>query len=225
MPDADLRRRLAHAYENPRPEVQELVPLSARRILDLGCASGALGAALKERQGAEVVGAEIDPAYAADAGERLDHVVCGDVAELMAGPDREELGSFDCVIAADVLEHLVDPWATLRFAVGLLEPGGSAVVSVPNVRHWQTFWEVGWHGGWPRRDHGLFDRTHLRWFTYWDARALLEQAGLDVSQVSPQYRLGAEPSERDRYARMIGRTRLRPFVVAQYVLSGTLRPA
>ena len=53
------------AYEGERPEVQELVPAGARRILDLGCAAGALGAALKRRGGAEVVGVELDPAYAA----------------------------------------------------------------------------------------------------------------------------------------------------------------
>ena len=63
----ELRRRRAAAYENPRPEVQELVPHGARRILDLGCSSGALGAALTARQGAEVVGIEIDAGYAADA--------------------------------------------------------------------------------------------------------------------------------------------------------------
>jgi hypothetical protein len=50
--EASLRERRRHAYENPRPEVQALVPRDAGRILDLGCASGALGAALKERQGA-----------------------------------------------------------------------------------------------------------------------------------------------------------------------------
>jgi hypothetical protein len=39
-------------YENPRPEVQALVPRDAQRVLDLGCASGALGAALKAARGA-----------------------------------------------------------------------------------------------------------------------------------------------------------------------------
>jgi tRNA1(Val) A37 N6-methylase TrmN6 len=40
-------------------------------VLDLGCASGALGAALKARQGCAVVGVEVDPLYAARARERL----------------------------------------------------------------------------------------------------------------------------------------------------------
>ena len=57
----------ALAYENPRPEVQALVPRSASTILDLGCASGALGAALRARQPCAVTGVEADPAYAAQA--------------------------------------------------------------------------------------------------------------------------------------------------------------
>src|SRR5947209_871322 len=133
----DLRTRRAWAYENDRAEVQALVPREARRILDLGCSSGALGAALRTRQGAHVVGIEIDPSYAADARGRLDHVLEGDLEALAEAPPP--LGTFDCLIAADVLEHLRDPWRVLRVFAGMLNPGGSAVVSVPNVRHWETF--------------------------------------------------------------------------------------
>src|SRR3954451_22393342 len=147
------------AYEGERPDVQELVPVSARRILDLGCAAGALGAGLKRRAGAEVVGVELDPDYAATAAGRLDRVVQVDVAEALA---RGDLGRFDCVVAADVLEHLVDPWLGLRQAAPMLEPGAPAVTSLPNVRFLETFWQLGVHGLWPRREQGVFDSTHLR---------------------------------------------------------------
>ena len=43
----DLRQRRRSAYETARPDVQALVPVDARSVLDVGCASGALGAALK----------------------------------------------------------------------------------------------------------------------------------------------------------------------------------
>src|SRR5438270_625819 len=61
------------AYGGDRPEVRALVPPSARRVLDLGCATGALGAALKRERGVEVVGVEADPAFAAQARDGLDH--------------------------------------------------------------------------------------------------------------------------------------------------------
>ncbi len=168
-----------HAYETSRPDVQRHVPTTARRVLDLGCASGALGAALKARGTVEVVGVEADAAYAAEAARRLDRVVQADLETL----EPDALGTFDCLVAADVLEHLVDPWGVLRRFAALVEPGGTVVVSLPNVRSWETFWQLARHGRWPRRSVGLFDATHLRWFTLADAHDLLTQAGLTVTTV------------------------------------------
>jgi methionine biosynthesis protein MetW len=215
--DTALRRRRAAAYENPRPDVQALVPTSARRMLDLGCASGALGAALKARQSAEVVGIELDPELAHDAAERLDQVVVGDLEQLAGTPPA--LGDFDCLIAADVLEHLRDPWQVLSGFARLLAPGGTAVISLPNVRYWDTFRALGVRGVWPRLDEGIFDRTHLRWFTLADARALLEDAGLHVHEVSPRYRLRPGVWRSERSGRRLARTPLAPFFVFQYVIS------
>ena len=220
------REARAHAYENPRPEVQALVPLGARRILDLGCSSGALGAALKARQPATVTGMELESAYAADAVARLDHLVEGDIEQLL-GDDgvRSTLGTFDCLIAADVLEHLRDPWSALAAAVSLLEPGGHAVVSLPNVRYWETFYRLGVRGTWPRRATGIFDRSHLRWFALRDARALLRQAGLEVLSIHPQYRLKPGDWRSERGGRLFRRTPLRPFFVFQYVLAAAKPPS
>jgi len=181
------RAARAHAYENPRPDVQALVPPAARRILDLGCASGALGAALKARQGCTVVGVEADGGYARDAEARLDRVVVAD----LAGGLPDGLGRFDCVVAADVLEHLPDPWPVLRDAAALLEPGCRAVISLPNARHWELFWEVGVRGRWPRRSAGIFDAAHLRWFTLAEVYGLCTEAGLAVEEVRRVPRPGA----------------------------------
>ena len=110
-------------YENARPEVQALVPRDARRLLDLGCASGALGAALKAGQGCSVVGVEVDPLYAARARERLDEVVEADLETFVPETLNHPQGGqtpfdgqwgqtpFDCVVAADVLEHVREPLA------------------------------------------------------------------------------------------------------------------
>jgi methionine biosynthesis protein MetW len=213
----EIRDERRGGYETTRPDVQALVPRSARRVLDLGCSSGALGAAIKQRQGAEVVGIELDPLYARDAEARLDRVICADVAEGLAL--GSELGTFDCVIAADVLEHLVDPWDALRRAVALLDGGGSVVVSLPNVRSLETFLNLAVRGRWPRRPWGLFDATHLRWFTLADARELLEQAGLDVVEVRPN--LWYRGRWALRAASALARVPfLAPFLHGQYVLRG-----
>src|SRR3954469_19357613 len=125
------RAARAVAYERARPEILRHIPTSARRVLDLGCATGATGAALKQRQPAHVTGIELEPEYAREASERLDRVITGDVAH-----PPYDLGSFDALIAADILEHLVDPWSTLERYAQHLTPGATAVVSLPNVAHW-----------------------------------------------------------------------------------------
>ena len=200
------------AYTGARPEVQALVPRSARRVLDLGCSTGALGACLRAR-GAEVVGVERDPGFAREAEGRLDRVVVADAADLPG-----DLGRFDCIVAADVLEHLPDPWTALRGAVALLEPGGRVVVSLPNVRFFETFWELGVRGRWPRHDQGIFDSSHLRWFTLRDARDLLEEAGLRVEVVRPLIRVRRGGSRFDRRFAWLARTPLRELFAFQFVL-------
>jgi methionine biosynthesis protein MetW len=211
----DVRATRREAYESPRPDVQALVPAGARRILDLGCASGELGAALKRRQGAEVIGVELDPVYARDAEQHLDRVLCGDVEATLR--ETDDLGRFDCVIAADVLEHLVDPWSALRHAADLLEPGGTAIVSLPNVRYLLTYWRLVRDGRWPREPAGPFDATHLRWFTPLDARELLEQAGLAIERERPNYFFSGRVL---RVAKLLGRTPLVEFLAGQWVLEG-----
>jgi SAM-dependent methyltransferase len=166
------RAARAAAYERARPEILDHVPLTATRVLDLGCATGTTGAALKQRQPAHVTGIEIEPEYANEARQRLDEVIQADVSH-----PPPTLTTYDALIAADILEHLPDPWTTLRHYVQHLSPGATAVISLPNVGHWSTYAYLA-RGSWPRKPEGIFDATHLRWFTLRDAQELLVQAGL-----------------------------------------------
>ncbi len=203
-------------YESARPDVQSLVPASARAILDLGCSNGALGAALKARQGATVLGVELGEEYAREAEARLDRVIVADAQVFAAGAAPPE-APFDCLIAADVLEHLRDPWAALRGVVAMLAPGATAVVSLPNVLFWAGLLRVVRTRRWPREAQGLFDATHLRWFGEADAVELLGQAGLRDVQVHPRYWVeGAALRRRE----LLAQTPLRPYLAPQLILTG-----
>jgi methionine biosynthesis protein MetW len=218
-PGGDLRAERVDAYESARPDVAEHVPHDARRVLELGCASGALGASLKRRQPVEVVGIEYSEDYARDAGSRIDRVLVGDALAVLRD-QGDTLGTFDTLICADVLEHLVDPWLVLREAVSHLEAGGTAVVSLPNIRSWEVVRELLVRGRWPRRPAGLWDATHLRWFALDDARELLEQAGLTVVAVHPQNWFAGWQR---RVVDVLARLGLRAFFTGQYVLVGQKR--
>ena len=153
------------AYANPRPEVVPLVPPGCRRVLDVGCSTGHLGEVLRTR-GQHVTGVELDPELAAEARTRLDRVVEADVEAIAVGGASADLaGPFDCIVFADVLEHLRDPWRVVRWGAGLLAPGGCIVVSVPNIGNLQTLWALLVRRKWPYKPVGIFDRTHLRFFT------------------------------------------------------------
>lgn len=213
---AGERAARAAAYERARPEILAHVPHGARRVLDLGCATGTTGAALKARQDVEVVGVELDPEYAREAASRLDHVIVGDVET------AEPSGRFDGLIAADILEHLRDPWSALRRYAALLEPGAAAVVSLPNVAHWSTYAHLA-RGSWPRRPEGIFDATHLRWFTLADARALLEQAGLEPHTVVRRGWIATRGSRLDVLAPPLLRIPgIRTLITFQHVIAATL---
>jgi SAM-dependent methyltransferase len=197
-----LRDARAAAYESVRPEIVGLVPARARRVLDLGCSTGWLARALKARDGeVEVVGIERDPEYAREAREHCDRVLEGDVEALATA----DLDRFDCLVAADVLEHLVDPWSTLEAYAARLLPGCRAVVSLPNVGHWTTYAALA-RGSWPRRAEGIHDATHLRWFTLRDAVGLLEGAGLRVEHVERRPWVLWRGTRLDRHAGALARS-------------------
>ncbi len=166
------------------PDIVDRIPLAARAVLDVGCATGALAAEyLRRNPAAMMVGIERDPQAAAVARQRMHHVLEGDV-ERDPLPFRGSLprGGFDCIIYGDILEHLQDPWAVLRQQVQSLSETGIVIVCMPNVEHW-SFVERLLRGTWNYEPQGLFDRTHLRWFSPQTTRRALEEAGLQPLDV------------------------------------------
>jgi methionine biosynthesis protein MetW len=178
------------AYTTPRPDISAMVPISAGSILDVGCSNGALGRSLKSEQPArEIWGIEFDSKLATEASANLIKVIHADLnildwSEALAGR------SFDCIIFADVLEHLSQPEKCLDQARNHLTKGGCLVISLPNIRHLSALRSIFLQGQFPRRDRGIFDRTHLRWYTIADAHRMLADHGLRVASISLAMRWG-----------------------------------
>lgn len=216
-----------HAYTSARPDIIAKVPQSALHILDVGCSNGTLGAALRAMMPNRVVeGVEFDETFCEEALDRLDRVIQGDLNQFdwqthFSGP------VFDCMIFADILEHLIDPWQALRQAVEHLKPGGTAIISVPNIRHISSLNSIFLQGTFPRIGRGVFDRTHLRWFTCTDARRLLTDSGLHLVSLSANLRINDIPgTPLNRFAqrhlvRFEKWSWVREFLGYQFVLVGT----
>jgi len=175
-------------YCSPRSELAVHVPPDAKRVLDIGCGGGAFGRSLKERGVEEVIGIEIDERACALARDVLDDAFAGNI-EQMELPF--EPGHFDCVTFGDVLEHLIDPAATLRRIAPFLAPEGLVVASIPNARFCQVVQMLA-EGRWKYEDAGILDRTHLRFFTAAEMQVLFQGAGYDILKMLPLSMLQAE---------------------------------
>lgn len=187
------------------------------RILDVGCADGYVMGLLRDAKACTCVGIEMGPAAAAV--RRAGFEVIDQPAPQAFAAARVH-GLFDHVIFADVLEHMADPQPVLQAAASLLSPGGSVLVSVPNVAFLPARLRL-LRGRWDYEETGIFDATHLRFFTVETARALMVDAGLRVERaafVGPlTYRMGETG---------LALTRLRPQLLAnQVVLEGRFHEA
>lgn len=189
----DARYAFGGYYRSPRFELIPHVPHDARRVLDVGCAAGEFGRALKTLYPVEVVGIEMDAQASEMARHVLDRVVVGNVEEIeLPFPDDY----FDCITCADVLEHLVDPWAALRKLKRVLVPGGAFVVSLPNVGFYEIVHGL-IEGFWTYTDHGILDRTHLRFFSAVEAQRLVESSELELATLEPLSGVSEEQLPRD----------------------------
>jgi len=188
-PDAVTAGFLDHAvdplrYDGQSNDPDEVVGVlssmipDGARVLDIGCGTGSVSAQLISNRNVSLVGIEPDPARARLARDRGITVR----STYLSTDLIRELGPFDVVVFADVLEHLPDPWRLLVLAKSALTPSGRIIVSVPNVAHWSVRTDL-LRGRFLYRDTGIMDATHLRWFTEAGIRYLLESAHLSVESV------------------------------------------
>jgi len=159
-----------------------LIPPDAERVVEVGCSSGAMGQAfLRQHPDAEYIGIELVEEYAARARERLSEVVVANVEHL---EDRtfEVLRPTDCWIFGDVLEHLYDPWRTLKRVRESLGERGCVVACIPNAQHWSLQAQLN-AGNLRYADTGLLDRTHIRFFTRKTIIELFDQCGYEIEEI------------------------------------------
>ncbi len=151
-------------------------------ILEVGCGTGATGAlALSEGCCGRYVGVELFDTAAAEARDVLSEVVTGNVETLTFD---WQPASFDAIIFSEVLEHLVEPGEVLKKLARFVRPGGMLLASSPNISHWRVIREL-IRGQFHLQDQGVFDRTHLRWFTPDTFSGLIEEAGFAVEEIGP----------------------------------------
>jgi len=163
-------------YHHARPEIRGMIDKSAKRVLDVGCGAGILGECLKKEGIKWVTGVELNKEAADEARKKLDLVLNLDIEN----PDRElTYDEFDCIVFADVLEHLKNPHAILRKYWKYLKDDGYVVASIPNMQNYEIIGLLA-NGKFPYQKSGLLDETHLRFFTLTEIKKLFYETGYDI---------------------------------------------
>lgn len=146
------------------------------RLLDVGCWDGSVSSLYLAR-GFQVTGIERTRHATLPPGMILIE------ADLHHGLPPID-GLFDYIVCADVLEHLLFPVEVLRQLRAKLKPGGTLVASLPNSGHWY-FRAIVLAGRFPKDENGLFDKTHLHFFTWDGWRDLFSQSGYNIERIKP----------------------------------------
>lgn len=195
-----LHPELTYQVDDPDslPAEREMVRVRVagrRTVLEVGCAIGNFSQVLAGEVH-DVTAVEGDPRAAAVARERGIRVVEGDAEQPATWA---ELGTFDAILFMHVLEHLADPWETLRLARDHVAEGGSVISLLPNVAAWRIRRALFFGGRFDYTDRGILDRTHLRFFTRESGAELHRAAGYTrIEQVPVDTRAPFEPLLRHR---------------------------
>lgn len=164
------------AHNTVNGDLLALMPLNARRVVEVGVMHGALANVYRERNPqAAYMGVDIDPEYAAVAAQFCTETLAGDI-ETFDAATMDKLFPSDCWVFGDCLEHLRDPWRIVSMIRERIDSDGCLITCIPNAQHWSVQMCLA-TGQFRYQDEGLLDRTHVRWFTRITMMEMLIQAG------------------------------------------------
>jgi SAM-dependent methyltransferase len=166
--------------------VEERAPA---RVVDIGCGRGLFPAELARRlgPGAQVFGIDVFDDVQPDGWT----YTAGDITQGLPLPE----GAFDCALLGEVIEHVPDPDALLAEVRRVLSPGGTFIVTTPNLVCWlnrllvplgvqplftETSSQVTLGRYLPALGQGNPAIGHLKIFTHRSLAELLDRGGFDV---------------------------------------------
>ena len=170
------------------------IPKDLTNIIEVGSSSGALAREYKKvNPKCHYIGIEIDADFATLSRRYCDEVIVGNI-ETMEDSLLRPLFPTNAFVFGDVLEHLYDPWALLKKIRLFNQAPIQIFACIPNAQHWSL--QVSLNLGlFVYQDAGLFDRTHIRWFTRKTIVDMFNSCGYNIVDGFP--RIFNEP-DRDK---------------------------
>jgi 2-polyprenyl-3-methyl-5-hydroxy-6-metoxy-1,4-benzoquinol methylase len=204
-------------FNNPRIDLIGLIPKNENnKVLEIGAGScDTLIAIKKLKLAMEVVGIELmELIDSQQHNSEIDKLIIGNIENIELDLPEEY---FDVIICGDVLEHLIDPWNTLKKLYKHLKPDGIIIISVPNIREYHILYRIFVLADFKYGDHGILDRTHLRFFCKKNIISLLTSTMFMPISVKSIFKL--EKGHRTRkIVDMLTCGLIRDFLTSQYVV-------
>lgn len=151
------------------------------KVLDLGCGNGSLSHWLAQ-QGYEVVGVESSISGIAWARQQFPncHFIQASIYDL---PYAELGNSFDVVLSAEVIEHLLYPRELVRAAKQCLKPDGRLILTTPYHGYFKNLL-LALMGKLDQHLNPLWDGGHIKFFSVATLQKLLISEGYHDLQFS-----------------------------------------
>ncbi|MBD3366177.1 methyltransferase domain-containing protein [candidate division WWE3 bacterium] len=152
------------------------------KILDVGCWKGGLGKALIKKKSCVVDGVDLNPEALEVASQRGYREVY-DFDLNQGNLDKLPLEeTYDYIVFADVLEHLINPAEVLEAFAPFLSKEGRIIISIPNIAFIKQRWDLLWGKFEYNPSGGIMDEKHLRFYTYSSFKDLVNNAGFRVKK-------------------------------------------
>ena len=200
------------ALNNPshvdRLVLDAVTRLNPAVVADIGCANGRFASALAP---SEVIGVELDRSLAEAAAGQCSRVIQGSIEDDDTLKELAASGPFDVILAADVVEHLARPDSTLRALGEMLNKDGRLVISVPHLLYYRERIRLATGHFETSPTGGLYDRTHLSFYSVRELEGLIERSGLvsesliGAGRVRPGQRVDGWPVPAPQIKRLIDR--------------------
>ena len=178
MPETDIDSQKGY-FDNVRQDLIEMISGQGLSILEIGSADGATLATLKQQGIAHhTTGIELRRLPGQDKYRNyIDKLIIDDIEHIASSlPQR----SYDVIICADVLEHLINPWGILSHLRRCLKPNGKIIASIPNICYVGAIKKIVINRDFRYEKQGVFDQTHLRFFCKRNIIELFTQTGFEI---------------------------------------------
>jgi SAM-dependent methyltransferase len=172
-----------------------------KKVLEIGAGPGSITRHLSGTNGCDVVALEVDPKSLEKLKVHARRIVGADLNDPSWPDIFADEGKFDVVIAADVLEHVLDPLSVLKGMKSLLNENGSVILSLPHIGH-SAIIACLMEEDFCYRDWGLLDRTHVQFFGIKNVQALYADAGMAIEYAEFVIKSPDVTEFADQWARM-----------------------